>query len=743
MDWMDLQEAGLGSGAGVEKRSSEFASVPGLLESLNEPQRAAVEHTIGPLLILAGPGSGKTRVITSRIAHLITDGGVRPDEILAITFTNKAAKEMRERVERLLPGVKGLWVSTFHAMCARLLRRDIEALGPFTRDFSIYDTQDRNQLLRELIKTAGYDSKRFRPAAVGAWISDWKNRAPDPGELAFDPGGGMEEEVYERVGKLYVERMALSNALDFDDLLLKALELFDKHPGVRDSYALRFRHVMVDEYQDTNRVQYRLAAHLAGGHGNLAVCGDPDQSIYAWRGADVRNILDFEHEFPDPVTVKLEQNYRSTGVILEAATAVIDNNTGRKPLTLWTAGDKGEKIALLHCGDEDEEAREIAAQCRSLSARGESWADMAIFYRANFMQRALESALRLAGVPYQVVGGLEFYARREVKDLVAWLRLLLNPRDNAAFQRVVNSPSRGVGATSMERLRSFANDGGVCLLEATRDPEGLSAIRGRAKKGLLEFSETVARLADFSAGGAGVALDAVIEELDVGRWLSEMDTGDQLVDRETNVEELRAHAHEYDRLHPEGKLSGFLQDVALVSDVDSLADDEERLTLMTLHACKGLEFSYVFIAGCEDELLPHARALMDDPDKGEEEERRLFYVGMTRAKKRLSLTHASTRLVFGESRWQKPSRYLEELPRELVEGLEHEGSEEEILGSYDPADSVVALRVGDRVEHSNFGRGRVQQLTGSGVNARALVEFIHHGSKLLLLQYAGLEKLPS
>ncbi len=743
MDWMDLQEAGLGTGAPGGARRSEYEPIPGLLDSLNEPQRAAVVHETGPLLILAGPGSGKTRVITTRIAHLVTEVGVRPDEILAITFTNKAAREMRERVEALLPGVKGLWISTFHSMCARLLRREIEALGPYTRDFSIYDTQDRNQLIRDLIKSAGYDPKRFRPAAVGGWISDYKNRAPDPGELAFDPGGGMEDEVYERVAKLYAERMAQNNALDFDDLLLKTLQLFDEHPGVRDAYAMRFRQVMVDEYQDTNRVQYRLARHLASGHGNLSVCGDPDQSIYAWRGADVRNILDFEDDFPGPVTVKLEQNYRSTGTILEAASTVIANNQGRKPMALWTDGDMGERIALLQCGDEDEEAREIAAQCRSLAARGRSYADMAVFYRANFMQRALESALRLAGVPYQVVGGLEFYARREVKDLVAWLRLLLNPRDDSAFQRVVNSPSRGVGATSLAKLQGFAMENGISMFEAAKNSEAVAAIRGRGRKGILEFATIAARLSDFRSAPAAEALEAVLGEIEVERWLAEMDTGDTLVDREANVEELMAHAREYDKAHPEAKLPGFLQDVALVSDIDSLAEGEERMTLMTLHACKGLEFPFVFIAGCEDELLPHARAVAEDPESGEEEERRLFYVGMTRAKEQLFLTCASVRGFFGESRWQTPSPFLDELPPALVDGLDSEPTEDEVLGTYDPAESAVALAVGDRVSHEHFGNGRVQQLTGAGVNARAVVEFIHHGSKQLLLQYAGLTKLPS
>ena len=368
---------------------------------------------------------------------------------------------------------------------------------------------------------------------------------------------------------------------------------------------------------------------------------------------------------------------------------------------------------------------------------------MAIFYRANFMQRALESALRLAKIPYQVVGGLEFYARREVKDLVAWLRLIVNPRDDSAFQRVVNSPSRGFGATSLARLSGFAMEQGISLLEAAKNPEAVASIRGRGRKGLMEFVTSADRLADFREADAGDALAAVLEEIDTGRWLTEMETGDNLVDRESNVEEFLAHAREYDKNHPGGKLSGFLSDVALVSDVDSIQAGDERLTLMTLHACKGLEFPFVFIAGCEDELLPHARAMADDPEGGAEEERRLFYVGMTRAMKRLFLTNATVRGFFGENRWQRPSPFLEEIPPELMDGLDHGPSEEDVLGTYDQSSSPQALAIGDRVSHEKFGNGRIQNLSGSGANARAQVDFVHHGSKQLLLQYAQLTKLPS
>jgi DNA helicase-2/ATP-dependent DNA helicase PcrA len=736
MDWMDAQAA--------ETAAQAVGwSADDLLGGLNKPQAEAVTHPEGPLLILAGPGSGKTRVITSRIAWLVTQQGVRPDEILAITFTNKAAAEMRERVHRLLPELSGAWISTFHSMCARILRRDIEHLAPYTRDFSIHDTTERNALIKQVVKDLGYDPKRFRPAVLGGWISNEKNRAADPGEtLVVDDGSGMEDEVFSKVKAAYGERLAAQNALDFDDLLLKTLELFDKHPGVRDSYARRFRYVLVDEYQDTNRVQYLLTAHLASGHGNLTVCGDPDQSIYGWRGADIRNILDFEEDFGSPLVVRLEQNYRSTKTILAAASAVIANNTRRKAKDLWTDGDEGERLVCLECGDENEEAREIAAQVRGLQARGSAWGQCAIFYRVNFMQRALESALRLSGVPYQVVGGLEFYARREIRDLVAYLRLLVNPRDDQAFARVVNAPLRGVGQTTLERLLQWSLDRRVPLREALRSEEAIGLVRGRAKKGLAEFAGILEELEAFKSGPAGPALDAVLEAIGRERWLAEMDDGEQSDVRDANVEELRAHAHEYDRLNPAGKLPGFLQDVALVSDTDAYDGAEDAVKLMTLHSAKGLEFDHVFIAGCEEEILPHARAVEEDPELGVEEERRLFYVGLTRARKTLTLTRAVTRLFFGDTRWARASSFLDELPPELVEGMESD-TEEEALGAYEPEPaSGPTYAVGQRVQHEHFGRGRIERLTGSGVNARADVRFDVHGNKQLLLTYANLQVVP-
>ncbi|MFT4648017.1 MAG: DNA helicase-2/ATP-dependent DNA helicase PcrA [Planctomycetota bacterium] len=736
MDWLDVRSM-------ADDAPQVSKKIPGLLDGLNPPQREACEHEAGPLLILAGPGSGKTRVITSRIAYLITECGVGPDEILALTFTNKAAKEMRERVQRLLPETQGFWISTFHSLCARILRREIEILPEYTKDFSIYDTADKRQLLKTVIKELDYDAKRFRPPVLAGWISNAKNDCDKGDGLTFDPDGGIDDEVCARVMARYQQRMRENNALDFDDLLLVTLQLFEKHPGVRDSYSYRFRQVMVDEYQDTNRVQYRLVQHFSGHHGNLAVCGDPDQSIYGWRGADVRNILDFEADHPDPKIVRLEQNYRSTGTILKAASVLIANNSQRKPKDLWTDAGEGELIGLIQCGDEEDEARELALRCKNLHRKGSAWSEIAIFYRMNFMQRALESALRLSGVPYQIVGGLEFYARREIKDLMAWLKLMINPRDDGAFLRVVNVPSRGVGDTSMGRLVQFARERSLCLSDAVKLEEALGQIRGRAKKGLAEFSVLREQVTEARDGGAGVALDALLEAIDTDRWFMDMDTGEGLIDRESNVEELRSHAHQYDRLQPKGGLPGFLQDVALVSDVDSLDEGSEQVKLMTLHSSKGLEFPHVFITGLEEELLPHGRAVEEDPENGLQEERRLLYVGMTRAMKGLTLSYATQRRFFGEDRWQRPSCFLDELPPATVEGGEEPSveSETEVLGEFDAEESGHSLQVGHLVKHDHFGVGTIQQLTGAGVNARATVHFHRHGTKQLLLAYAGLVKL--
>jgi DNA helicase-2/ATP-dependent DNA helicase PcrA len=723
---------------GEPPASAEPASGTGaILDGLNEAQRAAVEHGDGPLLILAGAGSGKTRVITRRIAHLIQARGVAPWQVLAITFTNKAAGELRERCASL--GVPaGAWLSTFHSMCARILRRDIEHLGGFTRDFTIYDTDDRSKLLRDLIKSAGYDTTAYKPGDVGAWISERKNRGSDE-PTRFGDG------VYQRIESDYEAALRKNNALDFDDLLLRVIELFEAAPGVRDAYADRFRHVLVDEYQDTNRVQYRLLRHFATFHRNVVVCGDPDQSIYAWRGADVRNILDFEHDFPGATVVKLEQNYRSRQTILDAAQAVIRNNRLRKEKALHSQKGGGEKLVVLQCSDEDDEAREVAFRIRALADEGRSHDEFAVFYRANFMQRALERALRLTSIPYQIVAGTEFYQRKEIKDLVAYLRVAVNPKDDEACERALGAPSRGIGDKTIEDLRRWAADRRVPLLRAVQSEEARALAKGRARAALTAFAATMERLALHAQSPAAVAIAAVIEETAYFESLARSAERDD-VDREANVQELVGHADEYDRQNREGGVRGFLQDIALVSDADGFEENVPKVALMTLHAAKGLEFPVVFIAGVEEGLLPHQRSLASSRDGSEiavEEERRLLYVGMTRAQERLVLTHAVMRRVFGGETYNRPSRFLDEVPKELVEGQE---DEREALGDYVADASVPAsqtLAVGDRVEHDHFGTGRIEQMLGAGPNARATVRFEQHGPKQLMLAYAKLRRLGS
>jgi DNA helicase-2/ATP-dependent DNA helicase PcrA len=706
-----------------------------LLEGLNAAQRDAVTHGDGPLLILAGAGSGKTRAITRRIAHLVLERGARPNEILAITFTNKAAGEMRERVDALhVP--RGAWVATFHAMCARILRRDIEHLGAWTRDFTIYDTDDRQKLIRELIKSAGYDTTAYRPGDVGAFISERKNRGAGP-ERGDDDG--FVDELFVRVHREYEAALKRNNALDFDDLLLKVLDVFDQHPGVRDQYADAFRHLLVDEYQDTNRIQYRLLRHFTALRHNIVVCGDPDQSIYGWRGADIRNILDFETDFPGARVVRLEQNYRSTQTILDAAQAVIRHNSQRKEKDLWSERGAGEKLSVVQCADEDDEAREIALRIRALADEGRSHDEFAIFYRANFMQRALERALRLTSIPYQIVAGTEFYQRKEIKDLLAYLRVLANPADNEACVRALGTPPRGVGDKTLDELRQWAADRQVSLVRACQSEEARSRVKGKAKAALVAFAALCERLAQYSSGPAEVALQAAIEGIAYWEHLARTAERDE-VDREQNVQELLAHASEYDRANPQGGVRGFLQDVALVSDVDGFEAGVPKVALMTLHAAKGLEFPVVFVAGVEEDLLPHSRSIAGG-DEAIEEERRLFYVGMTRAQDQLVLTSAVTRKLYGGDVYHRPSRFLEEIPRALVLNVEDDG---DALGDYaapPQAEEAEVLRVGDIVEHETFGRGRVEQLLGMGANARATVQFQGAGLKQLMLTYARLRKV--
>ena len=737
LDWMDMKDLA-GGGSGADPQSPTNGEAESILEGLNEAQNEAVLHADGPMLILAGAGSGKTRVITSRIAYLIATGRARPDEILAITFTNKAAGEMRERVARILPAA-GMWISTFHAMCARILRSEIERLGDWTRDFTIYDTHDRNLLLKTITKELGYDTQRFRPAFLGSWISSEKAKQFDEERQVVYDDGGMETEVFVKVRDRYEAAMRENNALDFDDLLIRTLEIFNQHPGVRDQYASRFRYVLVDEYQDTNRIQYLLTRHLSGWHKNLAVCGDPDQSIYAWRGADIRNILDFEEDnlraSLDVKVVKLERNYRSTDVILRAAQGVIENNAGRREKDLWTEKKSERLIRVIECGDENDEAGQIVIGIADCKKRGLRLDQIAIFYRVNFMQRALERSLRMAGVPYQIVGGVEFYQRREVRDLVSYLHLIVNPKDDVACRRVINVPARGIGDKSLAALVDYGREHGISLLQAACTPEARANVRGRGKSGIAAFAELMQHLAVLADKPASMALQEVIDQTQYLVYLTTSGDADA-ESRVDNVEELKISAESFEKETPEGDLRGFLQEIALVSDVDGYDEEGPKVTLMTLHASKGLEFPAVFIAGVEEELMPHAMALAEGDD-GVEEERRLMYVGMTRAEDELCLTYARTRMHFGESSYRAPSRFIDEIPQALVEG-ECVEDEDEVLGQWQPPEQSVELVVGTRVEHDHFGYGHVERLQGAGPNARVTVHFTHGGSKVLLVQYANL-----
>jgi DNA helicase II / ATP-dependent DNA helicase PcrA len=731
LDWMDVV------GADAPDDDGAHGALDALLEGLNERQRDAVTHSGGPLLILAGAGSGKTRVITRRVAWLVLGGHAAPHEILAITFTNKAAREMRERIERLVPA-RGPWIGTFHATCARILRREIATLGSRTTDFSIYDTADRNLLLKRVLEEHGPGPPQERPALVGARISARKNGLP-----------GAEDEWdqrFLRIAAAYDDALRRANALDFDDLLLETRRLFDEHPGTRDAYAYRFRHVLVDEYQDTNGVQYDLVRHFASAWGNLDVCGDPDQSIYAWRGADISNILGFEQDFPGARVVRLEQNYRSTPTILRAAQGVIRNNRSRPDKDLWTEREDGPPIRVLECGNENDEASAIAAEIRAELAAGRRLDGIAIFYRANFMQRAIETAMRLAGLPYRVAAGVEFYQRREIKDLIAYLHVLSNPANDIALGRILNVPARGIGDKSVDVLAAWAGARGLPLRAAIDSPEARASLRGKARNGAEDLSRVLASLSGSARSGAAEALQSVIAAVGYSAWLGDGEDP-EVESRLENVDELIVTAKRYDAEAPEGGLTGFLGDVALVSEVDMLdataPESTGQVTLMTVHAAKGLEFPLVFVAGLEEELFPHARALYSAAADGGlaiEEERRLMYVAMTRAQDRLVLSWAHQRMHFGASSSRDRSRFLREIPAECIEPDDREAEEERVLGAFDATGSTE-FEIGDRVRHSHYGIGRVEKLVGSGQNARATVHFPGQGSKILLLQYANLVRV--
>ncbi len=746
-----------------------------LLAGLNPAQREAVVHTEGPLLVVAGAGSGKTRVLTHRIAHLIEHEGLSPFEVLAITFTNKAAQEMKHRVGALVgPVAEKMWVSTFHSACVRMLRRDAGRLG-YPSSFTIYDQADAVRLVGYVLRDLNIDVKRFPPRSVHATISAAKNEG-----LAVEQYAERARVIFERriadVYREYQARLRKAGAMDFDDLLSVTVELLRAEPEVLGHYQRRFRHVLVDEYQDTNPVQNELVLALGAEHRNVCVVGDQDQSIYRFRGADIRNIVEFEEAFPDTTVIVLEQNYRSTQTILDAANVLIANNLGRKPKELWTDQGRGDAIVRFHADDEADEAQWVAHQASKLHDGGtHRWGDMAVFYRTNAQSRVLEEYLMRVGIPYKVVGGTRFYDRREIKDAVAYLRAVVNPSDEVSVKRVLNTPKRGVGDSSVGRLDAWANANDVGFLDALRraDEAGVS---GRAVGGIERFLSVIDEAGDRLDEGPAEVLKVL---LDRSGYVAELQAEHSIEaeGRLENLAELIGSAEEFDTM------DAFLEQVALVSDTDDLDPDESALLLMTLHSAKGLEFPVVFLIGMEDGVFPHLRSL-GEPDELEEE-RRLAYVGITRARELLYLTHAWARTMFGSTQYNPPSRFLDEIPEALVRqehgsrrasrrsggwggaGSYRDGSAysagaggRDRRGSAAHRDRVVesamssgrssptpsgaeslGLKVGDDVRHGSWGEGVVLHLEGSGDKAEAVVRFPGVGEKRLLLSWAPLTKL--
>jgi len=755
-----------------------------LLSSLNPEQQQAVQHTDGPLLILAGAGSGKTRVIAHRIAYLVSEQGAHPDAILAVTFTNKAAAEMRERVEALLDvDCRAMWISTFHALCARLLRREAPHIG-LSREFTIYDSADQQAVVKQLIKEYGLDDATYQARMVLGRISHAKNRmeGPETFETTWNPRD-------REIGRLfagYQKALAEASALDFDDLLLRTVELFDRVPPLRERYARRFRYVMVDEYQDTNRPQYLLVKQLAGLHRNLCVVGDPDQSIYKWRGADLRNIMDFEADFPEAVVVRLERNYRSTQVILDAASAVIANNRNRKEKVLWTDQKGGAKITCFRGSDELEEAEFISRVARQ-SIHDDARAVMAVLYRTNAQSRSVEDALRSAGIPYMVLGGVGFYERKEIKDALGYLKLILNPHDDIAFRRVINTPPRGIGKGVMDALeqvdaRQVSDD--LPPLLAGLQPEVASnslwsklvtaidqrLLSSRQLASLAAFRDLVTALADIARRETlSVALGKALDQSGYLRDLRE-DRSEESQGRIENLMELVSAAKEYEMRELEPSLAGFVDRLSLLSDVDKEQGGRDaRVLMMTIHSAKGLEFPVVVLAGLEEGLFPHSRSREDDAEL--EEERRLCYVGITRARKRLVLTSAARRRVFGEYQTTEPSRFIDEIPPDLIEqeyssystgyraprpaAWEYRANpygrqaprrpdrarEEPPPFMYEDEDQSRAggLRPGLRVKHGQFGYGTVVSVEELEDDQKLVVRFSSVGQKTLRAKFAKLE----
>lgn len=736
------------------------------LQDLNPVQREAVESGEGPLLILAGAGSGKTRVLTYRIAHLVAKG-INPWNILAITFTNKAAREMRDRVQVLVGNEgEGLWVATFHSTCVRILRREISKLPGYSRSFVIYDASDQLTLVKECLKVLDLDEKKFAPRAILGAISEAKNKLWDVASFSAEAKDYFKEKAAE-VYRLYQRKLLANNALDFDDIIMLTVRIFREYPEVLEYYQEKFRYILVDEYQDTNHAQYILINLLAQRYRNLCVVGDDDQSVYGWRGADVQNILDFERDYPEAKVLKLEQNYRSTQKILRAANEVVSNNYNRKGKSLWTENDEGDEIVLYTASNEHDESRYVTEKIRSLSdTEGRSYSDFAILYRTNAQSRVLEEHFMKEGIPYRIYSGLKFYERMEIKDILAYLRLIHNPADRVSFSRVVNVPKRGIGKGSLEKVLEYAEEQGMPILEALTEAAYIPGLQARAAGTLTSFYELISRFRNEAEKGISVTelTEQILKETGYMTALK-LESTVEAEARIENLNEFLSVTAEYDQkledyledaeLGEEQNmtiLGGFLEQVSLVAEIDNYDETEDAVKLMTMHSAKGLEFPVVFAVGLEDGIFPSSRSLLEQYLL--EEERRLCYVTITRAREKLFLSHAGQRMVYGHIESSLPSRFLKEIPAEL---LSQEASPREILGrgfgtsfgrtaSWRNAGSPVVssdpgrFQVGDKVEHPKFGPGIVMAVKGEGNGAEITVVFSGEVKKLIA-EYAKLVKL--
>ncbi|MCH1984200.1 DNA helicase PcrA [Ruminococcus sp. OA3] len=737
-----------------------------IYDSLNPQQQEAVYCTEGPLLILAGAGSGKTRVLTHRISYLIEEKGVKPWNIMAITFTNKAAGEMKERVENTVSfGADSVWVSTFHSSCVRILRRYIDRIG-YGTSFTIYDSDDSKSVMKEVCKTLNIDTKLYKERMLLSAVSSAKNEMITPEEYERNIGGEWNKKTIARAYREYQSRLKKSNALDFDDLLMKTVELFESCPDILEFYQERFRYLMVDEYQDTNTVQFRFISLLAGKYRNLCVVGDDDQSIYKFRGADIGNILGFEKVFPDAKVIRLEQNYRSTQNILDAANEVIKNNVERKEKTLWTDNEKGYPVRFRQFLNAFEEAEFIAGDIRKQVRDGDAaYKDFTILYRTNAQSRLFEEKFLMANIPYRLVGGVNFYARKEIKDLLAYLKTIDNAQDDLAVRRIINVPKRGIGAATLTKVQTYAAERDMSFYEALED-EGISAAVGRSSGKLVPFVSLIQRMrSQLEYLSVSELLKQVIDETGYVKELEAEET-DESRARIENIDELLTKAVTYEEENDTPTLDGFLEEVALIADIDTVEDGDDRVLLMTLHSAKGLEFPYVYMAGMEDGIFPSYMTITSDDPSEIEEERRLCYVGITRAMKGLTLTSAQQRMLRGETQYNKVSRFIREIPRELVdvghEIKERESKTDQMLASSSYRQMKEAFRaqvfqpqqfkvtkaerldyaVGDTVRHVKFGTGVVESVVEGGKDFEVTVNFEKYGIKKMFAAFAKLKKIP-